>query len=343
MSTVPTSTKILVSGAGGFIALHTVLRLLQLNYSVRGTVRTEAHAKKVRELLSKHIDTSRLELVCVDLLKDEGWRDAVRGCEIVLHLASPFPAEEPKREDDLILPAREGTLRVLRAAHAADVKRVVVVSSTAAVAAGHAGENRIFTESDWTNVEKAGAYPKSKTLAERAAWDFIRSAENTNRMELVSVNPSNVFGPVLDDHYHTSTEWFRTLLRREVPGVTRIQLHLVDVRDLADMILKAMTSPEAAGQRFIASGASISLPEFANILQRNFDSRGYRVPTRILPDVLIRLMAVFIPKLKNVSDALNWSYSFSTDRARSILNWQPRPYEQTIVEMAESLIEHKMV
>ena len=343
MSTVPTSTKILVTGAGGFIALHSVLRLLQLNYSVRGTVRTEAHAKKVRELLSKHIDTSRLELVCVDLLKDEGWRDAVRGCEIVLHLASPFPAEEPKREDDLILPAREGTLRVLRAAHAANVKRVVVVSSTAAVAAGHAGENRIFTESDWTNVEKAGAYPKSKTLAERAAWDFIRSAENTNRMELVSVNPSNVFGPVLDDHYHTSTEWFRTLLRREVPGVTRIQLHLVDVRDLADMILKAMTSSEAAGQRFIASGASISLPEFANILQRNFDSRGYRVPTRILPDVLIRLMAVFIPKLKNVSDALNWSYGFSTERARSILNWQPRPYEQTIVEMAESLIEHKMV
>ena len=343
MSTVPTSTKILVTGAGGFIALHSVLRLLQLNYSVRGTVRTEAHAKKVRELLSKHIDTSRLELVCVDLLKDEGWRDAVRGCEIVLHLASPFPAEEPKREDDLILPAREGTLRVLRAAHAANVKRVVVVSSTAAVAAGHAGENRIFTESDWTNVEKAGAYPKSKTLAERAAWDFIRSAENTNRMELVSVNPSNVFGPVLDDHHHSSTEWFRTLLRREVPGVTRIQLHLVDVRDLADMILKAMTSSEAAGQRFIASGASISLPEFANILQRNFDSRGYRVPTRILPDVLIRLMAVFIPKLKNVSDALNWSYGFSTERARSILNWQPRPYEQTIVEMAESLIEHKMV
>jgi dihydroflavonol-4-reductase len=343
MSIVPISTRILVTGAGGFIALHTVLRLLQLGYPVRGTVRTEAHAQKVRETLSKHVDISKLELDCVDLVKDEGWQDAVRGCEIVLHLASPFPAEEPKQEDDLILPARDGTLRVLRAAHAEGVKRVVIVSSTAAVAAGHAGENRTFIESDWTNLEKAGAYPKSKTLAERAAWDFIRSAENTKKMELVSVNPSNVFGPVLDDHYHSSTEWFVTLLRREVPGVTRIQLHLVDVRDLADMIGKAMTSPEAAGKRLIANGASISLPEFANILQRNFVSRGYRVPTRILPDALVRLMAVFMPKLKNVTDALNWTYGFSTEQARSILGWQPRPYEQTIVEMAESLIEHKMV
>jgi nucleoside-diphosphate-sugar epimerase len=343
MSTAPSSTKILVTGAGGFIALHTILRLLQLHYSVRGTVRTETHGKKVQETLSKYIDTSKLGLVCVDLLKDEGWQDAVRGCGIVLHLASPFPAEEPKNENDLILPARDGTLRVLRAAHAEGVKRLVIVSSVAAVSAGHNGENRTFTESDWTNIEKAGAYPKSKTLAERAAWDFIQSAENTKKMELVSVNPSNVFGPVLDDHHHTSTEWFRTLLRREVPGVTRTQLHLVDVRDLAEMIVQAMSSAEAAGKRFIANGASIDLPEFANILHRNFLSRGYRVPTRILPDVVVRLMAVLIPKVKNVSDALNWTYDLSTERARSILGWQPRPYEQTIVEMAESLLENKMV
>lgn len=343
MSTVPTSIKILVTGAGGFIALHTILRLLQLNYSVRGTVRSEAHAQKVRDQLSKYIDSSRLELVCADLIKDDGWKDAMSGCGTVLHLASPFPAEEPKNENDLILPAREGTLRVLRAAHAEGVKRVVIVSSVAAVTAGHNGENRIFTESDWTNLDKSGAYPKSKTLAERAAWDFIKSAENTKGMELASVNPSNVFGPVLDDHHHTSTEWFTTLLRREVPGVSRIQLHFVDVRDVAEMILKAMTSPEAAGKRFIANGASIHLPEFANILQRNFLSRGYRVPTRILPDVLIHVIAIFMPKIKNVSDVLNWNYGLSTEQARSILGWQPRPYEQTIVEMAESLIEHKMI
>lgn len=343
MSIVSSSTKVLVTGAGGFIALHVVVRLLQLGYQVRGTVRTEAHANQVRETLSKHTNISKLDLVCADLLKDEGWNDVVRGCEIVLHLASSFPAEEPKHEDDLILPAREGTLRVLRAAHATSVKRVVLVSSVAAVAGGHTGENKTFTESDWTNVEKSGAYAKSKTLAERAAWDFVRSAANANKMELVSVNPSNVFGPVLDDHYHTSIEWFRTLMRREVPGVPRMPLHFVDVRDLADLILQAMNSPAAAGKRFIANGVSISLPEFANILNRNFVGRGYRIPTRILPNVLVRLIAVFIPKIRNVSEALNWNYSFSTEQARSILAWRPRSYEQTIIEMAESLIEHKMV
>ncbi len=343
MSIVPLSAKVLVTGTGGFIALHTVVRLLQLGYQVRGTVRTEAHGNKVREQLSKHTGTSKLDLVCADLLKDEGWKDIVRGCEIVLHLASPYPAEEPKHEDDLILPARAGTLRVLRAAHAEGVKRVVVVSSVAAVAGGHTGENRIFTESDWTNVEKSGAYAKSKTLAERAAWDFIHSAENTNRMELVSVNPSNVFGPVLDDHHHTSTEWFRTLMRREVPGVMHMQLNIVDVRDVAEMIMQAMSVPEAAGKRFIANGASIPLSEFANILHKNFVGRGYQVPTRILPDVLVRLIAVFIPKIRNVSEALNWNYTLSTEQAQSILAWKPRPYEQTVVEMAESLIEHKLV
>lgn len=343
MSTAPSSTRILVTGAGGFIALHTVLQLLQRGYLVRGTVRTEAHGNKVRDQLSKYTNTSNLEIACVDLLKDDGWKDAVHGCEIVLHLASPFPAEEPKNEDDLIRPAREGTLRVLRAAHTEGVKRVVIVSSTAAVSAGHLGENRTFTEADWTYVDKASAYPKSKTLAERAAWDFIHSAENTKKMELVSVNPSNVFGPVLDDHYHTSAEWFRTLLRHEMPGVSRMDLHFVDVRDLAELILQAMISPEAAGKRFIANGASISLPEFANILQRNFVSRGYQVPTRIVPNILVRLIAAFVPKIRNVSGALNWSYDFSTEQARSILGWRPRPQEQTILEMAESLIEHKMV
>lgn len=343
MSIVPLSTKVLVTGTGGFIALHTVVHLLQLGYQVRGTVRTEAHGNKVREQLSKYIDTSKLDLVCADLLKDAGWDDVVRGCEIVLHLASPFPAEEPKHEDDLILPAREGTLRVLRAALAEGVKRVVIVSSVVAVCGGHMGQNRTFTEADWTNVEKSGAYAKSKTLAERAAWDYARSPANVNKMELVSVNPSNVFGPVLDDHFHTSIEWFRTLMRGEVPGVARMPLHFVDVRDLADLILQAMNSPEAAGKRFIANGASVSLPEFATILHRAVRGRGYRVPTRILPDILVRLIAVFIPKIRNVSEALNWNYTLSTEQARSMLGWQPRPYEQTIIDMAESLIEHKVM
>ena len=340
----PTSTKILVTGANGFIGLHTVLHFLKRGYNLRATVRTQEQGEKVRQTLAKHTDTSQLEFIHADLTKDEGWDQAVAGCDFVLHLASPFPTDAPKDENEVIIPAREGTLRVLRAAQKGGVKRVVLVSSVVAVISGHERENRAFNESDWTDTSKTGyAYAKSKTLAERAAWEFIKSAENKNGMELVSVNPSNVFGPVLDNRQHTSTEWFGTLLRREIPGLTRTQLNLVDVRDLVEMIGKAMIMPAAAGKRFIANGASIPLHEFALILDRNFASRGYRVPTRLLPDWLVRFFAIFTPKTKPVVDTLGWNHSLSTEQARSILGWQPRPYEGTIVEMAESMIEQGMV
>jgi dihydroflavonol-4-reductase len=344
MVTNSNSTKVLVTGASGFIALHTVLHLLQLGHMVRGTVRTEAQTINMRESLSKHVDTSQLELACADLLKDDGWNEAIRGCSLVLHLASPFPTDAPKDENEVIVPARDGTLRVLRAAQAGGVRRVVLVSSTAAVLGGHEKEKRTFTEADWTDVSKTDyAYARSKTLAEQAAWDFIRGAENKSGLELVSINPASVFGPVLDSHHHTSTEWFRIFLRREVPGTSRVQLNVVDVRDVAEMIVKAMTVPAAAGKRFIANGASIQLAEFASILQRHFAGRGYRVPTRVLPDWLVRLVGIFTPKTKPVVQSLGWTYSLSTEQAKSILGWQPRPYQTTILEMAESLIEHGLV
>ena len=344
MTIDPNSTKILVTGANGFIGLHTVLHFLQAGYNVSATVRTKEQAANVRQTIAKHTDTQKLEFVYADLLSDEGWDQAVAGCDFVLHVASPFPSEAPKDENDLILPAREGTLRVLRAAQKAGVKRVVLVSSTAAVLSGHERENREFNESDWTDISKTDyAYAKSKTLAEQAAWKFIKSAENKSGMELVAVNPSNVFGPVLDHRHHTSTEWFGTLLRREIPGLSRTQLNLVDVRDVVAMIEKTMITPDAAGKRFLANGASIPLQEFALILDRNFASRGYRVPTRVLPDWLIRFFAIFVPKTKPVVDALGWNHSLSTEQARSILGWQPRPYEGTILEMANSMIEQGMV
>lgn len=339
-----TSTKILVTGANGFIGLHTVLHFLKADYDVSATVRTKEQGENVRQTLSKHTDTQNLEFVYADLLSDDGWDQAVAGCDFVLHVASPFPAEAPKDENELIRPAREGTLRVLHAAQKAGVKRVVLVSSTAAVLSGHERENREFNESDWTDISKTDyAYAKSKTLAEQAAWEFIRSTQNKSGMELVSINPSNVFGPVLDNRHHTSTEWFGTLLRREIPGLSRTQLNLVDVRDVVGMIEKAMITPDAAGKRFIANGASIQVQEFALILDRNFASRGYRVPTRILPDWLIRFFAIFVPKTKPVVDALGWTHSLSTEQARSILGWQPRPYEGTILAMAESMMEQGMV
>lgn len=207
---------------------------------------------------------------------------------------------------------------MLRLAQKAGVKRVVPVSSVAAVIGGHERENRAFNESDWTDISKTKyAYAKSKTLAEQAAWAFIREAENQNGMELVSVNPSNVFGPVLDNRHHTSTEWFGTLLRREIPGLTRTQLNFVDVSDLVEMIEQATITPEAAGKRFIANGASIPLQDFALILDQNFASRGYRLSTRVLPDWLVRFFAIFVPKTKPVLDTLGWDYSLSTEQARA--------------------------
>lgn len=338
------STTILITGANGFIGLHTVLHFLKRGYNLCATVRTQEQGEMARHTLAKHTDTSKLEFALADLTKDEGWSEAVRGCDFVLHVASPFPAEAPKDESELIIPARQGTLRVLHAAQKGGVRRVVLVSSVAAILGGHERENRVFSEADWTDTRKTNyAYAKSKTLAEQAAWDFVRSAENQTNMELVSINPSNVFGPVLDNRHHTSTEWFSTLLRREIPGLTRTQLNLVDVRDVVEMIERAMNTSEAAGKRFIANGASIPLQEFARILESNFASQGYRVPTRVLPDWIVRFIAIFVPKTRPVVDALRWTYSLSTEQARLVLGWQPRPYRGTIVEMAQSLIAQGMV
>ena len=295
-------------------------------------------------MAKKYTSTDKLDMVIADLMKDQGWSEAVRGCDFVLHLASPYPAENPKVENELIAPARDGTLRVLRAAHAEGVKRVVLASSFAAVAGGHLGENRTFDNSDWTDIEKSrNTYEKSKTIAERSAWDFINGPENGKKMELASVNPTNVFGPVLDNHHHTSTEWFTTILQAEVPGMARTQINFVDVHDVVDVLIKAMTLPEANGGRFIVNGASISLPEFADILHKNFASLGYRVPNRVIPDLLVRFFALFIPKTRYVADTLGWKYDISTEYTRSTLDWQPRPYEQTVIDMAQSLIDNGMV
>ena len=221
---------------------------------------------------------------------------------------------------------------------------MVVVSSVAAIIGGHTGENKIYDDSDWTDLNRVrDAYSKSKTLAEQAAWDFINGAENANHLEMVSVNPSVIFGPILDNRYHTSIEWFLTLMRAEVPGVARTQLDMVDVRDVVEMIYQAMVTPAAAGKRFICHAASPPLKEFAKVLKRNFSERGYRIPTRVLPDVLVRLYAIFMPKTRGVADALGWRYGYSTEAAKSVLGWQPRPYEQTIIEMAESMIQQGLV
>jgi dihydroflavonol-4-reductase len=336
------SSTILVTGASGFVALHTIIQTLRQGYKVRATLRTPAREAEIRESISKFVEAKdSLEFVTADLLTDSGWDEAMRGIEYALHVASPFPLFEPKHEDELILPAVQGTLRVLRAAHRAKVKRVVVVSSVAAVYAGHNGENRTFDESDWSiTANNIGAYAKSKTLAERAAWDFIHSAENTNKMEMVAINPPLILGPMLDKQTHTSVELIRIFMRGEVPGVAKLKMGIVDVRDVASALLAGMVTPEAAGQRFVCPAATIWYKEIAEILRKEYYPRGYhKIPKIEFPNFAVRLLALFDKKVAVVVRDLDWDYELSGEKAKSILKWNPRSKEEAILSMAESLIE----
>lgn len=339
------SSPILVTGASGFVAIHTIVQLLEQGYHVRGTLRTLSREAEVRETISKYVQANdRFEILPADLEQDSGWDEAIKDVEYVLHVASPFPLFEPKHEDELIIPAVQGTLRVLRAAHKANVKRVVQVSSIAAVTAGHAGENRTFTEADWSDVDKnIGSYQKSKTLAERAAWDFINGAENTRKLEMVSINPPVILGPVPNKDFPTSAELVRTFMLGQVPGVGPIKMDVVDVRDVASAIILAMQTPEAAGNRFLVPAGMIWLKDITDILYKKYSSKGYKIPRIVFPSFLIKILALFDKKIALVAPSLGWDYDLSNEKAKRILKWTPRSVEESILSMAESLVEQKFV
>jgi nucleoside-diphosphate-sugar epimerase len=337
-----TSSPILITGASGFVALHTIIQALQQGYKVRATLRNSARETEVREIVAKYIDAKdNLEFVPADLMNDTGWDKAMQGIQQVLHVASPFPLFEPKHEDELIIPAVQGTQRVLRAAHRGNIKRVVIVSSVAAISSGHNGENRTFDENDWSIIENnIGAYAKSKTLAEREAWKFINGAENTNKMEMAAINPPLILGPILNKEFHTSIEIIRLFMRGEVPGVARLKMGIVDVRDVASVLLLAMVTPEAAGQRFTCPATTMWYKEIADILYNKYAARGYKKIPRIqFPDFAVRLLALFDRKIAIVVRDLNWDYDISNEKAKRILKWTPRSKEEAILSMAESLIE----
>ena len=341
----PSSKPILVTGASGFVAIHTIIQLLQQGYKVRATLRTLSREAEVRETISKYVQANdRLEIIPADLEQESGWDEAMQDIEYVLHIASPFPLFEPKNEDELIIPAVEGTLRILRAAHKSKVKRVIQVSSVAAISSGHNGENRTFTEEDWSNIDKPiGAYSKSKTLAERTAWDFINGTENINKLELVTINPSLILGPVPNKNFRTSVELIRTYMLGQVPGVGRIKMGIVDVRDVAGAIILAMNTPEAAGNRFLCSAGVLWIKEVAGVLYKEYSKRGYKIPTIQFPSFLIRFIGLFDKKIALVTDSLDWDYEFSNEKARRILKWNPRSPKEAILAMAESLIEQGLV
>lgn len=339
------STTVLVTGATGYIAKHCMLQLLQQGYRVRGTLRSPSSEKKLRDTFTQHIDADdRLEFITVDLMSDDGWGDAVRGCHFVLHIASPVPLLEPKDENDVIIPARDGTLRVLQAAANASVQRVVMTSSIDAICQGHDPAGRIFTEEDWANIDATiGAYFKSKILAERAAWDFVNNLPDGKTLELAVINPSFVLGPILDNHIPPSVEIVSRFMLRQVPGCPRSGFNLVDVRDTAAAHLAAMTAPQAAGKRFICSTEFYWTQEIAFVLEDKFANRGYRIPTRLLPDFLVRLFALFDASVKEVADTLGQQLEISSELLRSTLGWRPRPVKDAIIDTAESLIEYGLL
>ena len=340
------SHPILVTGASGFVAIHCIAQLLEQGYTMRGTLRTMSRENEVRETLRQFVNADeRLKFINIDLSTDTNWSEAVRDCEYVLHVASPFPLLNPAHEDELIKPAVEGTLRVLSAAHNAGVKRVVLVSSNAAISAGHTGENRTFTENDWSRLDKPiGAYSKSKTLAERAAWDFVNSTENTRKLELATINPPFIYGPVPNKDFPTSAELVRTFLQGDVPGVARIKMGFVDVRDVASAMILALTTPAAAGERFLISGGTMWIKDIADLLTKHYAERGFKkIPRLLLPTWLLHILAVFDKRIALVIPSLNWDYELSNEKAKRILGWNPRPKEEAILAMAESLIEQELV
>jgi nucleoside-diphosphate-sugar epimerase len=333
---------VLVTGGSGFIAGHCILQLLAAGHAVRTTVRSLARETEVRDLLKQSGAGEvgdRLAFAAADLQADAGWAQATAGCDHVLHVASPFPLGVPRHEDELIVPARDGALRVLRAAREAGVHRVVLTSSYAAIGYGLPPQAAPFDESSWTDATAAGlgAYTRSKTLAERAAWDFM--AREGGALELAVVNPVAVLGPVLGPDYAASIVLVQRLLAGTVPGCPQIQFGIVDVRDVADLHLRAMTDPAARGERFLASaGDFLSVREIALVLKRRLGARARRVPTWQLPNWLVRMAAIADPAVRQVLPELGKVKNGTSAKARRLLGWTPRSNEEAIVATAESLL-----
>lgn len=334
---------VLVTGGSGFIGNYCIMQLYKAGYRIHTTIRSLSRETEVRSMLKKAgcEPGESLTFFAADLLSDNGWDEAVSGCDYVLHVASPFPSGVPKHEDELIIPAREGALRVLRASRDAGVKRVVMTSSIAAIGYGQEITEKPFTEENWTNPEgkNVGAYIKSKTLAEKAAWEFIKREGGT--LELVTINPVGVFGPVLGTDYSSSIQLVKRLMDGSMPGCPKIGFGVVDVRDVADLHLRAMTTPEANGERFLAvAGKSIMLPEMAKLLRKRMGEAAKHVPTLILPNWIVRIYSLFDPEVKQVVIELDMVKEASNEKARRMLGWSPRTVEESVIATAESLIEH---
>jgi dihydroflavonol-4-reductase len=328
---------VLVSGGSGYIAGFLIRQLVAEGWMVHTTVRSLTKEAAVRQLLA--VDNNRLKFFAADLNADTGWAEAMAGCNFVAHLASPLPAGVPKDANELIVPARDGALRALRAAKAAGIKRFVMTSSVAAISYGYGRGVHHFTEADWTDLSKPGltAYVQSKTVAERAARDWV--AAEGGGIEYCSICPSVVLGPVWSADYSASVMIVRRLLDGSLSATPDIGFGVVDVRDVADLHVRALKAPNMAGERFIASGRFAKLREMADILRAALGPEASKVTTRNVPDWLIRISAPFNPLARAVVRELGSVRNLDASHAKAVLGWQTRPIEQSIVETARCLID----
>lgn len=336
-----TGELVLVTGGSGFVGAHSIVGLLNEGYRVRTTVRSLGREADVRAMVTAGgaDPGDALSFAAADLTSDAGWAEAVAGCDFVWHVASPFPPGVPKHEDELVVPAREGTLRVLRAARDAGVRRVVLTSSFAAIGYSPKATSGPFTEDDWTDPDgdEVTAYVKSKLLAERAAWDFV--TREGGALELSVINPVGIFGPVLGPDYSGSISLVKSLLDGAMPGVPRLSFGVVDVRDLVDLHLRAMTDPAARGERFLANGGdNMTMLDIAHVLRSRLGAEASRVPTRVLPNWVVRLASLVAPPLKQMVPQLGKVKETSSEKARRVLGWTPRPNADTIADTGESLV-----
>lgn len=341
------TATVLVTGGTGFVGMQVILQLLRKGYYVRTTVRSLTSTDKLIATLKANGITSfeKLSFAEAELTQDNNWAEAMKGCSYVLSVASPVFFETPKNEDEAMRPAVEGILRILTFAKKEGVKRVVMTSNFGAVGFSQTDKSRETTEADWTDTTMKGlsVYEKSKTLAERSAWEFIQKEGGT--LEFTTINPVAILGPSLDAHMSGSFKLLQNLLNGTLKVIPNIPLNVVDVRDVADLHIRAMTTPAANGQRFIASAdGQISLPEIADLLKSKRPDVARNVSTRKLPDWVLRIAALFNPQAKEGALLMNMNRAVSNAKAKSILGWNPvTSQEQTILASVDSMINYGII
>ena len=327
---------VLVTGGTGFIGLHCLQQLLDKGYKVRTTIRSESRKQEVMEAMKKHSSNcENLEFFIADLLSDDGWSEAVTGSKYVLHVASPFFLGEPENEDVFIKPAVEGTLRVLKACADSDVQKVVLTSSFAAVGYGHSREKEFYTEEDWSSVDgEISPYAKSKTLAEKAAWEFVENLEESKKFELTVINPVAVTGPMLTSDIGSSNDFLLKLISGSMPACPKIHMGYIDVRDVAKAHIFSMTEEKTNGERIIVSENEMFFAEVGKTL----NEAGFKKsPTKEMPNFLVKIMSLFVGELKTLLSALNRKGDIDKTKAKSFFNWDYISTEQSVTETAQQL------